>query len=108
MRLSVCCSSYLCIALDIWRKKHRVLMAVVWYFVLSTVFQFLFMFFIMGVGNLPFDSVWMALANFFRGIGPTATIHIGMITLCVATAVPGAAFFSLAVRHILKEPAQSE
>ena len=92
---------YLCIALGHLAKKHRVLMAVVWYFVLSTVFQFLFMFFIMGVGNLPFDSVWMALANFFRGIGPTATIHIGMITLCVATAVPGAAFF-LAVRHILK------
>lgn len=92
---------YLCIALGHLAKKHRVLMAVVWYFVLSTVFQFLFMFFIIGVGNLPLEGFWMALNDFFRGIGPAGTIHIGMIVLCIGTAVVGAVFF-LATRYILK------
>ena len=92
---------YLCIALGHLAKKHRVLMAVVWYFVLSTVLQFLFMFFIMGVGNLPLEGFWQALQNFFMSIGPAATIHIGMILLCIGTAIPGAAFF-LGTRYILK------
>lgn len=92
---------YLCIALGHLAKKHRVLMAVVWYFVLSTVFQFLFMFLIMGVGILPLDGFWVALENFLRGIGPVASIHVGMVLLCIGTAVPGAVFF-LAIRHILK------
>lgn len=92
---------YLCIALGHLAKKHRVLMAVVWYFVLSTVLQFLFMFFIMGVGNLPLDGFWMALQDFFLSIGPAATIHICMIALCIGTAAVGAVFF-LATRYILK------
>ena len=92
---------YLCIALGHLAKKHRVLMSVVWYFVLSTVLQFLFMFFIMGVGNLPLEGFWQGLQNFFMSIGPAATIHIGMILLCIGTAIPGAAFF-LGTRYILK------
>lgn len=92
---------YLCIALGHLAKKHRVLMAVVWYFVLTTVLQFLFMFFIMGVGNLPLEGFWMALNDFFRGVGPEGTIHIGMIVLCIGTAAVGAVFF-LATRYILK------
>ena len=92
---------YLCIALGHLAKKHRVLMAVVWYFVLSTVLQFLFMFFIMGVANLPLDGFCMALQDFFLSIGPAATIHIGMIILCIGTAAVGAVFF-LATRYILK------
>ena len=92
---------YLCMALGHLAKKHRVLMSVVWYFVLSTIAQFLFMFFIMGVGNLPLEGFWMALNDFFRGVGVAGTIHIGMITLCLGTAVVGAVFF-LATRYILK------
>ena len=92
---------YLCMALGHLAKKHRVLMSVVWYFVLSTIAQFLFMFFIMGVGNLPLEGFWQALQNFFMSIGPAATIHIGMILLCIGTAIPGAAFF-LGTRYILK------
>ena len=92
---------YLCIALGHLAKKHRVLMAVVWYFVLSTVLQFLFVFFVMGVGILPLDGFWITLENFLRGIGPVASIHVGMALLCIGTAVPGAVFF-LAIRHILK------
>ena len=76
-------------------------MSVVWYFVLSTIAQFLFMFFIMGVGNLPLEGFWMALQDFFLSIGPAATVHIGMILLCIGTAIPGAVFF-LATRYILK------
>ena len=92
---------YLCMALGHLAKKHRVLMSVVWYFVLSTIAQFLFMFFIMGVGNLPLEGFWMALNDFFRGVGVAGTIHIGMITLCLGTAVVGAVFF-LGTRYILK------
>lgn len=92
---------YLCMALGHLAKKHRVLMSVVWYFVLSTIAQFLFMFFIMGVGNLPLEGFWMALNDFLRGVGVAGTIHIGMITLCLGTAVVGAVFF-LATRYILK------
>ncbi len=92
---------YLCMALGHLAKKHRVLMSVVWYFVLSTVLQFLFMFFIMGVGNLPLEGFWQGLQNFFLSIGPAATVHIGMILLCIGTAIPGAAFF-LGTRYILK------
>ena len=92
---------YLCMALGHLAKKHRVLMSVVWYFVLSTIAQFLFMFFIMGVGNLPLEGFWMALQDFFLSIGPAATVHIGMILLCIGTAIPGAVFF-LATRYILK------
>ena len=92
---------YLCMALGHLAKKHRVLMSVVWYFVLSTIAQFLFMFFIMGVGNLPLEGFWMALNDFLRGVGVAGTIHIGMITLCLGTAVVGAVFF-LVTRYILK------
>lgn len=92
---------YLCMALGHLAKKHRVLMSVVWYFVLSTIAQFLFMFFIMGVGNLPLEGFWQAVQNFFLSIGPAATVHIGMILLCIGTAIPGAVFF-LATRYILK------
>ena len=92
---------YLCMALGHLAKKHRVLMSVVWYFVLSTAAQFLFMFFLMSVGTLPLKGFWMALSDFFRGIGPAATVHIGMILLCIGTAIPGAAFF-LGTRYILK------
>ena len=92
---------YLCMALGHLAKKHRVLMSVVWYFVLSTIAQFLFMFFIIGVGNLPLEGFWMALQDFFLSIGPAATVHIGMILLCIGTAIPGAVFF-LATRYILK------
>ena len=92
---------YLCMALGHLAKKHRVIMAVVWYFVLSTVLQFLLMFFLMSAGTLPLDGFWMTLSDFFRGIGPAATIHIGMITLCLGTAVVGAVFF-LGTRYILK------
>nr|WP_297172067.1 hypothetical protein [uncultured Agathobaculum sp.] len=92
---------YLCIALGHLAKKHRVLMAVVWYFVLTTVFEFLLMFLIMGVGTLPLGGFWMALQNFFVRIGPAATIHVCMIGLCIITAAVGAAFF-LGTRYILK------
>ena len=92
---------YLCMALGHLAKKHRVLMSVVWYFVLSTAAQFLFMFFLMSAGTLPLEGFWMALNDFFRGVGVAGTIHIGMIALCLGTAVVGAVFF-LGTRYILK------
>ena len=74
---------YLCMALGHLAKKHRVIMAVVWYFILTTVFQFLFMLLVMSVGILPFQGLWKALESFFLTIGPAATIHICMIGMCV-------------------------
>lgn len=92
---------YLCMALGHLAKKHRVIMAVVWYFILTTVFQFLFMLFVMSVGILPFQGLWKALESFFLTIGPAATIHICMIGMCVVAAAVGAVFF-LGTRYILK------
>ncbi|MGI6182275.1 MAG: hypothetical protein ACOYIE_09400 [Agathobaculum sp.] len=92
---------YLCMALGHLAKKHRVLMAVVWYFVLTTAMQFVLMLVLMGAGNLPFDTFWVAVTDFLRGIGPTASIHLGMVVLCVVTAAAGTAFFA-GTRFILK------
>ena len=92
---------YLCMALGHLARKHRVLMAVVWYFVLTTAGQFLFMLLMMGVTNLPFDNLWLALNSMLRSIGSAGAIHLGMLLLCGVTAAFGAAFFA-GTRYILK------
>lgn len=81
---------YLCIALGHLAPKHRVLMAVVWYFVLSTAVQFLLSLVLVGLGNLPLEGLYQTINAFINGVGETASVHFGMLGLCVATAVPGA------------------
>ena len=94
---------YLCMALGHLAKKHRVIMAVVWYFVLTTVLQFLLMLFLMSAGTLP-------LQRLLEGAGTLSSAAIGPsgyhphrydrpVPRC--TAAVGAVFF-LATRYILK------
>ncbi|MDO5141865.1 MAG: hypothetical protein Q4D31_02470 [Eubacteriales bacterium] len=90
---------YLCIALGHLAKKHRVLMAVVWYFVLSTVGQSLLMMLFIGAAELG-DPV-TTLADFVRGLGPVAGMHVVLLGLCAGMAAVGAAFFA-GTRYILK------
>lgn len=89
---------YLCIALGHLAKKHRVAMAIVWYFVLSTVLQFLGMAFLFVFDeSAPFN----VLLAWSRSLSPEAAIHTGMLGLCVIALIPTAAFF-FGTQYILK------
>lgn len=88
---------YLCIALGHLAKKHRVAMAVVWYFVLSTVLQFVFAMLIMAGDN----GVYTAMFGWVTHLAEAAQVHVVLLLLCIGWAIPGAAFF-LGTRYILK------
>lgn len=92
---------YLCMALGHLATKHRVLMAVVWYFVLSTAAQFLGTTLLVGMGSLPLDWLYDAVRYFFFGIGEAAAVHVVMLALCVLTAIPGAICY-FGTHYILK------
>lgn len=81
---------YLCMALGHLAKKHRVLMSVVWYFVLSTVAQFLLSFVLIGVVNGPMQTLVEAIANVVKGMPQQAMLHGALLFFCVVTAIPGA------------------
>lgn len=81
---------YLCMALGHLAKKHRVLMSVVWYFVLSTVAQFLLSFVLVGVVNGPMETLMNALGNTLAGVPQQTLVHGVLLGFCVATAIPGA------------------
>lgn len=81
---------YLCMALGHLAKKHRVLMSVVWYFVLSTVAQFVLSFVLIGVVNGPMETVMTAVANALTGVPQKTLLHGVLLGFCVATAIPGA------------------
>ena len=95
--------TYLCIALGHLAKKHRLLMATVWFFVLTTAVQFVLMLVLTtGVVALPVDGIWAALRGVVNTIGANASIHLLMLGLCLGTAViPGAVCFA-GTRYILK------
>ena len=80
---------YLCMALGHLAKKHRVLMSVVWYFVLSTVAQFLLSFVLVGVVNGPMETLMNALGNALAGVPQQTLVHGVLLGFCVATAIPG-------------------
>ncbi len=81
---------YLCMALGHLAKKHRVLMSVVWYFVLSTVAQFLLSFVLVGVVNGPMETLMHAVYNMVAGMPQEAVLHGVLLFFCVVTAIPGA------------------
>ncbi|MDY3618250.1 hypothetical protein [Agathobaculum sp.] len=88
---------YACIALGHLAKKHRVAMAVVWYFVLSTVLQFLFAMVIMAGDS----GIYNAMFGWVTYLAEAAQIHVVLLLMCVASAIPGAAFF-FGTRYILQ------
>lgn len=92
---------YLCMALGHLAKKHRVLMSVVWYFVLSTAAQFLLTFVLFGTMNGPTETLMTALGNALNGIPQQVLLHGVLIGFCVATAIPGAICYFV-THYILK------
>lgn len=88
---------YVCIALGHLAKKHRVAMAVVWYFVLSTVMQFLFAMVVMAGDG----GIFNAMFGWVTHLPEAAQIHFVLLLVCVGMAIPGAIFF-LGTRYILQ------
>lgn len=91
---------YLCISLGHLARKHRVLMSVVWYFALTTAFQFIFMMLFYWIGEMQSMEMWYAFTRFLMDIGPQTATHIGLITMCLLSIIPCVACF-LGVRYIL-------
>ena len=89
---------YLCIALGHLAKKHRLLMAFVWYFVLSTAVQVIGLFVMMASAEKTVAASHAVLA-FLDGMG-AAGVHVIMLTLCLVSAAAGAVCFA-GTRYIL-------
>lgn len=89
---------YLCIALGHLAKKHRLLMAFVWYFVLSTAVQVIGLF-VMTASVEKTAAASHAVLAFLDGMG-AAGLHVIMLTLCLVSAAAGAACFA-GTRYIL-------
>lgn len=92
---------YLCMALGHLAKKHRVLMSVVWYFVLTTAAQFLLTFALFGVADGPMATLMTALGNALHGVPQQVLLHGVLLGFCVATAIPGAICY-FGTHYILK------
>lgn len=89
---------YLCIALGHLAKKHRLLMAFVWYFVLSTAVQVIGLFVMMASAEKTLAASHAVLV-FLNGMG-AAGVHVIMLTLCLVSAAAGAVCFA-GTRYIL-------
>ena len=91
---------YLCIALGHLASKHRLLMSVVWYFVLSTALQVLLLMVMMGAGNALPQPVINAMKTVFNGITPMGAVHLVLVFGCVVALIGDAVYF-LVTRWIL-------
>lgn len=89
---------YLCIALGHMAKKHRVAMAVIWYFILSTVVQIVASFLLFSNGA---TSLYQMMFSWVEHMPVAAGLHVGMLVLCIGAAIPTAACF-LGTRYILQ------
>ncbi|MFR0942675.1 MAG: hypothetical protein ACLSF2_10180 [Butyricicoccus sp.] len=91
---------YMCIALGHLASRHRLLMSIVWYVVLSTALQVLLLMVMMGVGNAvpqPFVD-WMKV--WWSGITPIGAAHLMLRCCCVFALISDAVYF-LVTRWIL-------
>lgn len=91
---------YMCMALGHLAGKHRLLMSVVWYVVLSTAVQVLLLLVMMGGGNAvpePFVD-WMKV--WWSGITPMGAAHLMLRFCCVFALISDAVYF-LVTRWIL-------
>lgn len=95
---------YMCIALGHLAGKHRLLMSVVWYIVLSTALQFLLLLVMMGAGNaMPqalVDAVIRWLDSTMQTITPVGAAHLVLRCCCVFALIGDAVYF-LVTRWIL-------
>ena len=90
---------YLCIALGHLAKKHRLLMAFVWYFVLSTAVQIIGMLVLIAGGNAVSESMARSIGQFWASMGAGA-VHFVMLMLCLVSAAAAAVCFA-GTRYIL-------
>ena len=90
---------YLCIALGHLAKKHRLLMAFVWYFVLSTAVQIIGMLVLMAGGNAVSESMARSIVLFWKSMGSGA-VHFVVLILCLVSAAAAAVCFA-GTRYIL-------
>lgn len=91
---------YMCIALGHLASRHRLLMSIVWYVVLSTALQVLLLMVMMGAGNAvpePFVD-WMKV--WWSGITPMGAAHLMLRFCCVFALISDAVYF-LVTRWIL-------
>lgn len=89
---------YLCIALGHMAKKHRVAMAIIWYFVLSTVVQIVVSVVLLGSGN---GTAFELLFGWISRMPAAASIHVAMLLMCICAAIPTAVCF-FGTRYILQ------
>ncbi len=95
---------YMCMALGHLAGKHRLLMSVVWYVVLSTVLQVLLLLVMMGGGNVMpealADAIVRWLDSTMQTITPMDAAHL-MLRCCCVFALIGDAVYFLVTRWIL-------
>lgn len=91
---------YLCIALGHLAKKHRLLMAVVWYFILSSVLQFGMLLVLMGAGNVLPESFVEVMRAMLNGITPEGAMHLFLLCGSAAALIGDVVYF-FATRWIL-------
>lgn len=91
---------YMCIALGHLASKHRLLMSVVWYVVLSTALQVLLLLVMMGGGNAVPEPFVDLMKVWWSGITPMGAAHLMLRFCCVFTLLSDAVYF-LVTRWIL-------
>ena len=95
---------YMCMALGHLAGKHRLLMSVVWYVVLSTALQVLLLLVMMGGGNVMpealADAIVRWLDSTMQTITPMDAAHLMLRFCCVFELISDAVYF-LVTRWIL-------
>ena len=95
---------YMCMALGHLAGKHRLLMSVVWYVVLSTALQVLLLLVMMGGGNVMpealADAIVRWLDSTMQTITPMDAAHL-MLRFCCVFELIGDAVYFLVTRWIL-------
>lgn len=91
---------YMCIALGHLASRHRLLMSVVWYVVLSTALQVLLLMVMMGAGNAVPEPFVDLMKVWWSGITPIGAAHLMLRFCCVFTLLSDAVYF-LVTRWIL-------
>ena len=91
---------YMCMALGHLAGKHRLLMSVVWYVVLSTALQVLLLRVMMGAGNAVPEPFVDLMKVWWSGITPMGAAHLMLRFCCVFTLLSDAVYF-LVTRWIL-------
>lgn len=91
---------YMCMALGHLAGKHRLLMSVVWYVVLSTAVQVLLLMVMMGAGNAVPQPFVDLMKVWWSGITPMGAAHLMLRFCCVFALISDAVYF-LVTRWIL-------